>query len=55
MTKMPMRCENCHQIVWEEAAEWDAKQITPAGWICSECAGIPRIFTLAELEREERP
>ena len=44
------RCEQCHRTMIALKGEY----IAPEYWVCSECMGETRIFTLAEHERSER-
>ena len=58
MRRIPLRCEQCHQVKW--LLEDDASTLKIAAlrlwelWTCDECRGEPKIFTMDEFELENR-
>jgi hypothetical protein len=46
-----MRCESCHSLTWVKPWWRDERSDS---WICDECKGVPKIYTLAEFIRGER-
>ena len=54
-TRLPMYCQNCHEVKWVNWLDMRVRQFDAAGqWYCDECGGQPAIFTRAEHERSER-
>jgi hypothetical protein len=45
------RCEECHRT---QKTFGNGEWLGPEHWVCSECMGETRVFTMADVEREER-
>ncbi len=43
------RCEDCHKTVLAIKGHFVAGEF----FVCDECAGVPRVFTMDDVKREE--